>query len=72
MDPDRGRQWEIATSQAENQTYSQAAPWCDIPPLRIVSVEHPFIIKNIDKGVETLGGNNSIAKVCMSVDSAEC
>lgn len=31
--------------------------------MKIVGVEHPFIIQNIQKGIETLGGQNSIEKV---------
>ncbi|KAI9870904.1 MAG: tau 95 subunit of transcription factor TFIIIC [Pleopsidium flavum] len=31
--------------------------------MAIVSVEHPFIIKNIDKGIGTLGGNGSMSKL---------
>ncbi len=52
--------------EAKKQAYSQAAPWSSVPGLAIVSVEHPFIIKNIDKGIETLGGNGSMLKVSLS------
>lgn len=60
-EPVNDRQRKI-TSEAKKQPYSQAAPWIKVPRVPVVSVEHPFIIKNIDKGIETLGGNKSISK----------
>jgi len=35
---------------------SSYAPWYDVPRRSIVSVEHPFIIGNVEKGVKSLGG----------------
>ena len=40
-----------------------AAPWYTIPPRSIVSLEHPFIVKNIEKGIETLGGPSKLRRV---------
>jgi len=51
------------TTKTTSRTQSQTAPWSNVPRLKIVGVEHPFIIQNIQKGIETLGGQNSIAKV---------
>lgn len=34
---------------------SSHAPWYNVPKKPIVSVEHPFIIKDVDKGLATLG-----------------
>lgn len=45
------------------QPRSRAAPWSNVPPVAIVCVEHPFIVKNIDKAIETLGGHNDISRV---------
>lgn len=39
-----------------NPQSSQRAPSYHVPQLSIVSVEHPFIIKNMDKAIEMLGG----------------
>ena len=37
-------------------------------PLRAVSVvEHPCIVKNIDKGVVSLGGQLKLSKVCIEL-----
>lgn len=40
-----------------------AAPVYEVPSRHIVSVEHPAIIKNVDKAIETLQGDAGIAKV---------
>ena len=44
---------------------SRAAPWYCVPQRAIVSIEHPFIVNDVSKVVETLGGPNSVAKVQM-------
>ncbi|KAL9103084.1 MAG: hypothetical protein Q9163_001851 [Psora crenata] len=35
---------------------SSRAPWYDVPDTELISVEHPYIIKDIDKGIASLGG----------------
>lgn len=42
---------------------SSPAPWYDVPRTSVVSVEHPFIIKNIDKGIVSLGGPDELKDV---------
>lgn len=42
---------------------SRTAPSYPIPSRRIVTVEHPAIIKNVDKAIDTLRGNTGISKV---------
>ncbi|KAE8154218.1 RNA polymerase III transcription factor IIIC subunit-domain-containing protein [Aspergillus avenaceus] len=42
---------------------SRTAPFYDIPSRNIVSVEHPAIIKNVDKAIDTLHGNQGISKI---------
>lgn len=39
------------------------APWLPIPSRAISAVEHPCIIKNIDKGIASLGGPARLSKV---------
>ena len=41
----------------------RAAPWYSIPPGELVSVEHPCIVRNVDKAVETLQGPQGISAV---------
>lgn len=41
----------------------QTAPWLPIPSRAISAVEHPCIIKNIDKGIASLGGPARLSKV---------
>lgn len=38
-------------------------PWIPIPDQRIICIEHPAIIQNIDKGIATLGGEKALVKV---------
>ena len=39
------------------------APTYVIPPRRLGALEHPMIIKNLDKGMKTFGQNNSFQSV---------
>ncbi|KAJ9316621.1 hypothetical protein DTO271D3_3128 [Paecilomyces variotii] len=47
----------------EGQRKGRTAPWYPIPSRRIVSVEHPGIVKNVDKAIDTLNGNSGISKI---------
>lgn len=42
---------------------SSYAPWYNVPEQPIVSVEHPFIIKDVDKGLATLGSPSKLEEV---------
>ena len=48
----------VATSAS--QTF---APLHEIGPSPLASIEHPCIIKNVDRGIQSLGGHRSIEKV---------
>ena len=39
---------------------SEPAPWYTIPEQRFISVEHPCVVKNVEKGVEMIGGSKGI------------
>ncbi|KAJ4377589.1 tau 95 subunit of transcription factor TFIIIC [Neocucurbitaria cava] len=41
----------------------QTAPWLPIPSRALSSVEHPCIVKNVDKGITSLGGPVRLSKV---------
>ena len=43
-----------------------AAPFYNVPCCAVTSVEHPFVIKNVTKAVESLGGPDGVVKVCGS------
>lgn len=42
---------------------ARTASFYSIPPRRLVSVEHPAIVQNVDRAVDTLQGNTGIEKV---------
>ncbi|KAL9617629.1 MAG: hypothetical protein Q9160_007595 [Pyrenula sp. 1 TL-2023] len=42
---------------------SHTAPWYSIQPKQIVTVEHPCLIKNIEKGIQTLGGFTELSQM---------
>lgn len=42
---------------------SRTAPFYTVPPRHLISVEHPAIIKDVDKALNTLQGNAGISKV---------
>lgn len=46
---------------------SRTAPIYPIPTRRLVSVEHPAVIRNIDKAVDSLQGNAGIQKVRQTI-----
>ena len=48
----------------------QLAPWLPIPSRAISVVEHPCIIKNVDKGIASLGGSVKLSKVSKRSSSA--
>ena len=39
------------------------APWYSVPDKTIVGVEHPYIIRNVDKAIASLGGESKLSKV---------
>ncbi|KAI8933123.1 hypothetical protein NX059_009764 [Plenodomus lindquistii] len=41
---------------------TETAPWLPIPSRAISVVEHPCIIKNVDKGIASLGGPTKLSK----------
>ena len=46
-----------------NHRQNLYAPWYSVPRQPIVSVEHPFIIKDVDKGLATLGSPSKLGEV---------
>ena len=42
---------------------TEYAPWYTVPNKHFVSIENPFIIKNVDKGIETMGGVKKLQEV---------
>ncbi|EAW24377.1 transcription factor TFIIIC subunit TFC1 [Aspergillus fischeri NRRL 181] len=46
-----------------DQQGTRTAPYYSIPARHIISVEHPAIIKDVDKAIETLQGNAGISKI---------
>jgi hypothetical protein len=47
----------------DEQEDGGAAPRYTIPPRRLGALEHPMIIKNLDKGIKTFGQNNALQGV---------
>ena len=54
----------IASEGRPAQLFStDYARWYTVPDKHVVSIENPFIIKDIDKGIETMGGVNKLQEV---------
>ena len=47
---------------AENSN-TELAQWLPIPSRAVSAIEHPCIIKNVDKGITSLGGSVKLSKV---------
>ena len=56
----------MAASGQQEDRDADTAPTYTIPPQRLGALEHPMIIKNLDKGIKTLGQNNAFQAVCPS------
>lgn len=52
---------EQTTTMSDEQ--SRQASWLPIPSRAISVVEHPAIIKNVEKGIASLGGPVKLSKV---------
>ncbi len=50
-------------SQPDHDNEHGTAPTYTIPPRRLAALEHPLIIKNLDKGIKTFGQNNAFRAV---------
>lgn len=59
---DGSRQSSQGLSRRQSKA-GDATPWHSIPSRAMVSVEHPCIVKNIDKGLRTMGEDEDIEKV---------
>lgn len=47
----------------DDQNNSWTAPFHPVPARQLVSVEHPAIVRNVDKAIETLQGDAGIKSV---------
>ncbi|RKF75272.1 General transcription factor 3C polypeptide 5 [Golovinomyces cichoracearum] len=50
----------------------QAAPIFNIPSRKLVAVEHPMIIMNLDNGIQTFGSNLPFERIINSEDPEDC
>ncbi|KAF2865779.1 RNA polymerase III transcription factor IIIC subunit-domain-containing protein [Massariosphaeria phaeospora] len=63
MDSDTASDTATASDSHDGK---QPAPWLPIPARAISAVEHPCIIKNVDKGIKSLGGPSQLSKALIS------
>ncbi|KAI9828857.1 MAG: tau 95 subunit of transcription factor TFIIIC [Phylliscum demangeonii] len=58
----------MAPAEGQPTTAGRARPasWHRVPPTAMISVQHPFVVKNMDAGLKTLGGAKAIAKAMAS------
>ncbi|TVY73448.1 Transcription factor tau subunit sfc1 [Lachnellula suecica] len=45
---------------------------CTVPPRKVVAVEHPMIVKNLEKGIKTFGTNRPFERVLDTSNPEEC
>jgi hypothetical protein len=56
---------EAATQEEEpRQRHHQSAPIFPMAQRKIVSVEHPGVIRNLENGLKTLDKRDGLEKVC--------
>ena len=51
----------LAEMQSGKDT--QVAPSYNVPPRELISVEHPFVVKNLERAVEMLGGRTALSEM---------
>jgi hypothetical protein len=49
-----------------SSSQARSAPWYGVPSNTLVSIEHPCVVKDPDKAIETLGGTTEISKASYS------
>lgn len=54
-------------TESSSRKESSYAPWYNVPKKSVVSVEHPFIIKDVDKGLATLGNPSKLEEVSLQL-----
>ena len=54
---------ERFTVRSRDLPVSRKAPWFNIPPLSITCIEHPYVIKNISRALDSLGGPSKAKEV---------
>ncbi len=53
----------LPNGHASSNFATDQAPWIPVSAQSIVSVEHPYIVRNIEKGLEMLGGRSKLDNV---------
>ena len=61
-----------AGARSIHQDGEELAPVLEVPDRAVFSVEHPCIIKNVDKGIKSLGGAVRLARVSASCSPVIC
>lgn len=42
---------------------ASAAAVCNVPPRKVVAVDHPLVVKNLENGLKTFGRNQPFERV---------
>ena len=48
---------------AQFTNHMPSSPWISVPDRRIICIEHPAIIQNLQNGINTLGGEGALSEV---------
>ena len=67
MENTRDRGHVSDTYKGSSLPSASYAPWYDVPSRSFISVEHPFIIKDIERGINSLGGPDNLEEVGSSL-----
>jgi hypothetical protein len=61
----------METSSGAPAAHIPSAPWIPIPDKRIICIEHPGSIRNLDKGIATIGGQEALIKAGLFAPSPQ-
>lgn len=54
---------EVPLMPIKRDIANHSAPWLTIPRIPVVGVEHPFLITDINRAIDSLGGSSKIETV---------
>lgn len=50
-------------SRVTTDERKEVAPWLLVPQDAVVSIEHPCVVRDVDNGIKSLGGEVKLSKV---------
>ena len=56
------RSLRLDDEEVPGSTPRSEAPWYHVPPRALTSIEHPYLVKNIDKAIDMCDREEAVAE----------